>query len=255
MGFSFGVYPWRMLTRAVIPKVRPGVNYNRCLSQAGELRSWVLEAAMDVIFRNGWEFEIRHMDEFKLYGKKFRNDRNVFTLGWDGRDGRTVCAYAGNGVNFDSGLAMYGAKVQWPFGDRWRQSEIRIESHTYKSTAQTSLDAAADYLTVSHQADLLVLFNPVLDVSTPEIVNQFGFEELTTEMSPALTLTKDTVPSVLFYGEADQLIAQGRAFHDKVKSLGSFPDQLHGFFNREPFLHQTIDLADMFPVNQGYIAS
>jgi hypothetical protein len=109
-----------------IEKVQPSVNYNRYRGQDGTLRSWNLRAEVDVDFRNGWEFEIRHTDEFKLFEKEFRNDRTTVQLGWDGRDGREVSAFAGSGVNFDADLKLYGAEVDWPVGDSWRLSyEVR----------------------------------------------------------------------------------------------------------------------------------
>jgi hypothetical protein len=105
-----------------IENVRPRVNYNRYRSQEGVLRSTVLSANVDVVFRNGWEVALQYRDEFKLFEKEFRNDRTVLTVGWDGRDGRKVSAYAGGGYNFDNDLTLYGATVEWPFGDRWRFS-------------------------------------------------------------------------------------------------------------------------------------
>jgi hypothetical protein len=105
-----------------IENVRPSVNYNRYESQEGVLRSWELDAEVEVIFRNGWEVELEHIDEFKLFEKEFRNNRTILAVGWDGRDGRSVSVHAGSGFNFDNDVVLYGAKVQWPFGDRWRLS-------------------------------------------------------------------------------------------------------------------------------------
>lgn len=105
-----------------IENVRPSVNYNRYESQEGVLRSWELDAEIEVVFRNGWELELEHVDEFKLFEKEFRNDRTTLSVGWDGRDGRSVSAHAGNGFNFDNDLTLYGVEVQWPFGDHLRLS-------------------------------------------------------------------------------------------------------------------------------------
>jgi len=105
-----------------IEKVEPSVNYNRYWSQKGVLRSWNVNAELDVEFRNGWDFEIQHTEEFKLFEKEFRNDRTTIEVGWDGRDGRKVSAFAGSGINFDADLTLYGAEVDWPVGDSWRLS-------------------------------------------------------------------------------------------------------------------------------------
>jgi len=105
-----------------IEKVEPSINYNRYWSQEGVLRSWRVDAQVDVEFRNGWDIEIQHIDEFKLFEKEFRNDRTTVEVGWDSRDGRSVNAFAGSGVNFDADLTLYGAWVEWPVGDSWRFS-------------------------------------------------------------------------------------------------------------------------------------
>ena len=137
-----------------IEKVKPSVNYNRFWSQQGVLRSWEVDAEVDVQFRNGWEFEIEHIDEFKLFEKEFRNDRTTLTVGWDGRDGRSVSAFAGSGFNFDNDLTLYGANVQWPVGDRWRFS--------YELTRlELKPDLDNDSTTI-HVFDILYAFHPDL---------------------------------------------------------------------------------------------
>jgi hypothetical protein len=103
-----------------VEKVGARVNYNRFYSHTGTLRSWELEPEVNVVFRNGWEVEVSRVDEYQLFEKGFRNDRTVVQAGWDGRDGRSVFAFAGRGVNFDSDLRLYGAEVDWAFGDSWR---------------------------------------------------------------------------------------------------------------------------------------
>lgn len=118
--FDTEVFHTFWLADGVIEKVRPRINYNRYWSQDDVLRSWEVDANVEVIFRNGLQFDLRRVDEFKLYDKEFRNDRTILTAGWDGRDGRSVSAYAGSGFNFDNDLTLYGVKVEWPFGDRWR---------------------------------------------------------------------------------------------------------------------------------------
>ena len=137
-----------------IEKVEPSVNYNRYWSQDGVLRSWEVDAEVEVQFRNGWEFEIEHIDEFKLFEKEFRNDLTMVTVGWDGRDGRSVSAFAGSGFNFDNDLTLYGANVQWLVGDRWRFS--------YELTRLELTPDLDDESTMIHVFDVLYAFNPDL---------------------------------------------------------------------------------------------
>jgi hypothetical protein len=137
-----------------VEKVRPSVNYNRYWSQEGELRSWEIDAEIEVQFRNGWAIELEYIDEFKLFEKEFRNDRTELAVGWDGRDGRSVFAFAGRGFNFDNDLTLYGVEVQWPFGDRWRLS--------YELThLELKPDLDNDSTTI-HVFDVLYAFHPDL---------------------------------------------------------------------------------------------
>lgn len=139
-----------------IENVRPSVNYNRYRSQEGVLRSTVLNANVNVVFRTGWEVALQYRDEFKLFEKEFQNDRTVLTVTWDGRDGRLVSAYAGSGYNFDNDLTLYGATVEWPFGDRWRFSYdlTRLELEPDLENESTSI----------HVLEILYSFNPDLFV-------------------------------------------------------------------------------------------
>jgi hypothetical protein len=139
-----------------IENVQPKVNYNRFWSKEGTLRSWELETEVEVVFRNGWELDLEHNEEFKLFEKEFRNDLTVLKVGWDGRDGREISVHAGSGFNFDSDLKLYGAEFQWPVGDNWRFS--------YELTRlELSPDPESDTTTI-HVFDALYAFHPDLFV-------------------------------------------------------------------------------------------
>ena len=143
-------------SRGAVERIRPMVNYNRYRSQEGVLRSWVLNTSLDVVFRNGWEVGLEDIEEFKLFEKEFRNERTVLTAGWDGRDGRSVAAYASTGFNFDNDVRLYGAELRWPVGDRWRLS--------YELT-RLELDPDLDDESASiHVFEMLYSFNPDLFV-------------------------------------------------------------------------------------------
>ena len=139
-----------------VENIRPMVNYNRYRSQEGVLRSEVLNATLRVVFRTGWELDLQHRDEFKLFEKEFDNDRTVLTGTWDGRDGRLISAYAGSGFNFDNDLTLYGARVAWPFGDRWRVS--------YDLTRLELEPDLENETTTIHVLEVLYSFNPDLFV-------------------------------------------------------------------------------------------
>ena len=139
-----------------LEKVLPVVNYNRYRSQEDVLRSVRLNARVEVVFRSGWNMQLQHIDEFKLFEKEFRNDQTTLTAGWDGRDGRSISARVGGGFNFDNDLTLYGVNVQWPFGDRWRLSYdlTRLE-------LEPDLDGET---TTIHVFEMLYSFSPDLYV-------------------------------------------------------------------------------------------
>ena len=78
-------------------------------------------------------------------------------------------------------------------------------------------------------------------------------------ISPTLHLKKDSPPTILFFGTADQLLAQGEEFMKKSKELGHHAElftaegQKHGFFNHPPWLEKTIQRMDEFLVSIGYL--
>jgi len=117
--------------RGAVEQVKGDVNYNRYSSQEDVLRSWNLNAEVKMVLRKGWELEVEYSDEFELFEKEFYNELTEFKAGWDGRDGRSIFAFVGTGVNFDSDLRLYGAEASWAFGDSFRleYSLTRLELH------------------------------------------------------------------------------------------------------------------------------
>ncbi|MBT8055519.1 MAG: hypothetical protein KJO72_01150, partial [Gammaproteobacteria bacterium] len=133
-------------------RVEPWVNYNRYTNQQGLLRSWKLDAGVDIRLRKFWEIELYHMEEFKLFEKEFRNDRTRVELEWDARDGRKIYVYTATGFNFDSDLKLYGAGFRWPIGDK-----LRFEY----SLTRLELDPDPDEDTTTiHVFETLYAFNP-----------------------------------------------------------------------------------------------
>jgi acetyl esterase/lipase len=106
----------------------------------------------------------------------------------------------------------------------------------------------------------MVLFNPVLRLDEPQRLRYVGNDEaLAKSIAPTLYLTKDTPPTLLLYGSADRLAAQGEEFMKKSKELGQRAElftaegQKHGFFNRPPRLEKTTQRMDDFLVSIGYL--
>ena len=122
------------------------------------------------------------------------------------------------------------------------------------------LNAEGEDTKISSKPNALVLFNPVLRMDLPQLLGFVGRDEaLAKTISPTLHLSKDTPPTLLLYGTADRLAAQGDEFMKKSKELGHKAElfmaegQGHGFFNRPPWLEKTTQRMDEFLVSMGYL--
>jgi len=84
-------------------------------------------------------------------------------------------------------------------------------------------------------------------------------EKLGKLLSPTLHLTKDTPPTLLFYGNKDGLLKQGEELLAKSKEVGHKADIFladgvgHGFFNKSPWKEKTLLRADEFLESLAYL--
>src|SRR5262245_27589616 len=100
---------------------------------------------------------------------------------------------------------------------------------------------------VSGKANLLVLFNPALFY--PSAGKTVTLEQL----------TKDTPPSIMFYGTKDDMLHYGNDCLKQAQRLG-FSMQLftgkdagHSFFNDQPWRDLTLYESDRFLAQHGYL--
>jgi len=123
-----------------------------------------------------------------------------------------------------------------------------------------AFDAKTDDLKISAKPNALVLFNPALNLTLlgREMPGASG-KDIAKEISPTIFLTQRTVPTVIFFGDADTLKAHGDEFFKLATKLGGrceqwvAPGQPHGFFNREPWTSATAIEADRFLASLGYL--
>ncbi len=112
-------------------------------------------------------------------------------------------------------------------------------------------EAPGEDKAISSRPDLLVLFNPVLDLPRQP--------ELARVISPLASLRAGTPATVMFYGTADPYFEPVPAYRKKARDLGvtvelyTAADQPHSFFNRAPWQLATLLQADHFLVSQGYL--
>jgi acetyl esterase/lipase len=120
-------------------------------------------------------------------------------------------------------------------------------------------ESTSEDVTVSSRPNLMVLFNPVLDATAAKRVNRMGSQEIANALSPNLHLKNNIPPSIIFYGTQDSLIDQGKVYLQRAKQLGVESTLYtavgvgHGFFNKQPWLNETLYLTDLFLSEQGYI--
>ncbi len=125
--------------------------------------------------------------------------------------------------------------------------------------ATKGLEAEGEDQTISSKPNLLILFNPVLDLSVPMYSKYVKDIPVPVEMiSPNLNLAEKTPPTILFHGTKDPLLDQGKTYLKRAGQLG-FEAKLytadgvdHGFFNNEPWLSKTLYLTDEFLSKHGY---
>ena len=112
---------------------------------------------------------------------------------------------------------------------------------------------------LSSKPDLLVLYNPVLNVAIPAFSAMFGSPQMAKALSPALHLSNAFPPTLLMYGTADSFLTQGEDFWKKMQTLGIDCELYlaegmnHGFFNQKDWHSETLLLTDDFLAKHGFL--
>jgi len=119
------------------------------------------------------------------------------------------------------------------------------------------VDDKADDLKVSCKPNLLVLYNPVLDMA--RMAGRVGGEEAARRISPEHRVTKDVPPAIMYYGSKDHFFEEAKGYLKKAAELKLPADVWvaegmgHGFFNRPPWLPRTTHLTDRFLARHGWL--
>jgi acetyl esterase/lipase len=134
------------------------------------------------------------------------------------------------------------------------------------AAALTTLDDIndpADDLKVGTRPVALVLFNPAANLDFPKAL-EGKTEEQKKKMftlSPYHHLKAGQPPTIIFHGDADTTvpIQTVQAYATKVKELGGSCEvsvsagQSHSFFNKEPYVWDTLKVAEEFLKKQGLL--
>lgn len=126
------------------------------------------------------------------------------------------------------------------------------------------LDEPDEDLSISAEANAMVLFNPVFD-NGPQGFQHERMGARWKEISPAHNIKKGTPPGIVFLGTEDPLIpvSIAESFKASMEAVGSrcdlhlYKGQEHGFFNQKKDSHEyynrTVRAADLFLSSLKYI--
>lgn len=93
-------------------QLRHDSNYNIYWGQTGVLRSWKVDEALDVEFRNRMSASVSWTEEFKLFEKEFRNRRAGVEIGYNTREYESVRTGVEVGRNFDADFVLWTASAR-----------------------------------------------------------------------------------------------------------------------------------------------
>lgn len=120
------------------------------------------------------------------------------------------------------------------------------------------LSSPDDDGSVSPKPNLLVLFNPALELRGRGIKDGEG-NDISALISPNAYVRKGLPATVMFFGTADAMLADAREFVQQSRKVGNVAelytaaDQPHAFFNRPPWKELTLIQSDRFLTAHGYL--
>ena len=113
---------------------------------------------------------------------------------------------------------------------------------------------------MASQPAALVLYNPILHPEDPEkVARRWGSQEEADRHSPLVNLPADLCPTIVFFGTADPLYPQGHELLGIAADTGldvvlrTADGEGHGFFNRDPWRSEIIEITDRFLAEQGFV--
>jgi acetyl esterase/lipase len=128
-----------------------------------------------------------------------------------------------------------------------------------------ALNEPGDDPAVSTRPAALVLFNPALKLAglRAEPDARFADAAALAAIDPYGHVARGHPPTIILHGEDDTTvpIASVRTYARKVESLGGrcevvgFPGQVHAFFNREPFVWETLAKGAAFLESVGLLTA
>jgi hypothetical protein len=94
-------------------QIRHDSNYNIYWGQTGVLRSWKVNQAVAVEFRNRLSTQVSWVEEYKLFEKDFRNRQAGFEIGYNTREYQSISTGLQFGRNFDSDYLLWTGSARY----------------------------------------------------------------------------------------------------------------------------------------------
>ena len=101
-------------------------NYNIYWGQTGILRSWQVDEAVGVEFRNRWSTKASYTEEFKQFEKDFRNRQVGLDVGYNTREYNSFHGGVEFGRNFDADFQLWTAGARRKITDQF-SAEYSLE--------------------------------------------------------------------------------------------------------------------------------
>lgn len=179
-----------------------------------------------------------------------------------------------DGVDPDKSIADGRSAVRWV---RAHAAELGVDpekvisaggsagGHLAFCTAiEDSFDDPQDDKSISTIPQAMLLYNPALFSSADAPHSESQDEAKRTpenikRIAPLDHVHKDTPPAMIFFGTRDPLMRGAEEYLRLAKKAGARAEMFtaegnsHGFFNTEPWMSKTIDVADQFLVSLGYL--
>jgi hypothetical protein len=160
--------------------LRGKVNYNRYWSQEGVLRSWELDADIELVMTSGWQFELSYLDEFELFEKEFRNSLTSFQFGYDNRQGRSVFLEVGSGTNYDSDLKLATLEAEFRISSAWgfqyEATWLELEPDPELESTWIHVLRSSYYFTNDLFVSLFVQSNSVISKENVQLLGVWRFK-------------------------------------------------------------------------------
>ncbi len=183
-------------------------NYNIYWGLDGTMRSWQIDEELSFDFQNKFSFQMEHHQEFKLYERKFRNNRTAFEIGYNKREWQSAEISYSFGRNFDLDYFLYEATINYKltqdFSLSYDLTHIKYDPDPGDRMTWIHVIRATNYFTKDLFIKVFYQINSAIDKKNIQILfiyrfqPPFGFIQLAYQKGTARFGEKGTQGHTLF---------------------------------------------------------